>query len=181
MKKITLIFFTLLILIIGISCASAADLNSSTIADDNYCISETDIGSGDIGENGCIADTDIDSGDIATPEIDISTEKTSNYTISREDGFINDGDMISRINTTQRDTENPILYDLAPQEVTDHTSQYLLEVPSANADWNYLSPPAEPKPFPHRDEKHDIDKTTLSSYASALFGIEGLFFLLCFI
>ena len=44
MKKITLILISLFILVIGISCASAADMNYNSIADDNVVMSE--IGNG---------------------------------------------------------------------------------------------------------------------------------------
>ena len=162
MKKITLIFISLFILIIGIGCASAADLDSSAIADDDYCITDADIGSVDIDGNASIADADIGSGDITTPEIDISSENTTNYTISGEDSFINDEDVLSRINTSQRDSENPILYNFASLEVTGQPSQYLLELPVASADIDNHSS-SEPKLFPNLDNSKP-DKITISSF-----------------
>ena len=64
MKKITLVLISLFVFIIGISCASTADLNSNSIADDHVAMAE--IGNGNVVAH--VASIDSDRPELAREE-----------------------------------------------------------------------------------------------------------------
>ena len=73
MKRITLILISLFILVIGVSCAAAADVNTDSVADDNVVLAN--IGDGDLSAPALAID-DSDRPELERPSI-VSTERES--------------------------------------------------------------------------------------------------------